>query len=203
MPVKLLSQTTTRTPVSSIQRAETAERKRTLVDIATLFETALVILASLGGGGAIVFGLSSFLGKVWATRLADEERARFQTELERYRNELQQLAEERRDALVRKRDVYGKVAVAMRIFLDDVSVNEKQAEKAKFYEAFDHASLWASEEVAQALYAFITLLVRHTADPKAVANDQLKNAYRDCLNAMRRDCGFPDTQFNYPVVTFK
>lgn len=48
-----------------------------------------VILGSLGGGGAIVFGLSNWLGKVWAERLMTKERAYHERELEKLRSELE------------------------------------------------------------------------------------------------------------------
>jgi hypothetical protein len=38
------------------------------------FEIAQAVLLSLGGGGAIVFGLSSFLGKVWAQKILQSEK---------------------------------------------------------------------------------------------------------------------------------
>jgi hypothetical protein len=50
----------------------------------TLEETiriAATILLSLGGGGAIVFSLSSWLGKVWADRIMAKERANFEREI--------------------------------------------------------------------------------------------------------------------------
>jgi hypothetical protein len=55
-----------------------------------VWHVALAVLASLGGGGAIVFGLSSWLGKVWATRLLESERAKYAEELERLRSNLEQ-----------------------------------------------------------------------------------------------------------------
>ena len=45
------------------------------------------ILASLGGGAAIVFAFSSWLGKVWANRLMEKERAEYNKELERLKSE--------------------------------------------------------------------------------------------------------------------
>ena len=81
-----------------------------------VWSLAGAILVALGGGGAIVVVLSSWLGKVWATRIADAERARFTKDLEGYKSELQQLAEERRDAITRKRDIYGKLVAEMRVF---------------------------------------------------------------------------------------
>lgn len=53
-----------------------------------LFEIASVILLSLGGGGIIVFALSSWLGKVWANRLMAAETAKHSQDLERLRKEL-------------------------------------------------------------------------------------------------------------------
>ena len=47
-----------------------------------LGEIVLAVLASLGGGGAIVFGMSNWLGKVWADRLMQKERAKYERQLE-------------------------------------------------------------------------------------------------------------------------
>ena len=47
------------------------------------------VIAALGGGGAIVAGLSSWLGKVWANRLMAEEKAKYEKELERLAKQLE------------------------------------------------------------------------------------------------------------------
>ncbi len=47
------------------------------------WNTALAVIASLGGGGTIVFAFSSWLGKVWASRILAVEKH----ELEMLRNE--------------------------------------------------------------------------------------------------------------------
>jgi hypothetical protein len=39
-----------------------------------IFETALALLVSLGGGGAIVFALSGYLGKRWAERALEKQK---------------------------------------------------------------------------------------------------------------------------------
>jgi len=44
------------------------------------------ILASIGGGTAIVFGFSSWLGKVWANRLMEKEKNEHSRELESLKN---------------------------------------------------------------------------------------------------------------------
>ena len=166
-----------------------------------IWELAGAIILSVGGAGLLVTGLSSWLGKVWATRIADAERARFAKDLEGYKSELQHLLEDRRDALTRKRDVYARLVTSMRVFLGGprvVSDDEKQA----FLAAFDHASLWASEGVVSSLGRFLDATVRHAANPKNVSNDEFKDFYRACVEEMRRDCGFPNTEFKYPVIQF-
>jgi hypothetical protein len=49
---------------------------------AELVEIVLSVLAALGGGAAIVGAFSNWLGRVWADRLMEKERARYQRELE-------------------------------------------------------------------------------------------------------------------------
>jgi len=39
------------------------------MDIKAVYDVAFAIIISLGGGGIIVFALSSWLGKVWANRI--------------------------------------------------------------------------------------------------------------------------------------
>ncbi len=58
------------------------------MSVADVFKTALAVLASVGGGGAIVLGLSGWLGKVWAERLMERERQDYRKELERLRADL-------------------------------------------------------------------------------------------------------------------
>jgi hypothetical protein len=44
------------------------------MNISDLAKIVVSVLVSLGGGGAIVVGLSSWLGKIWAERLMERER---------------------------------------------------------------------------------------------------------------------------------
>ena len=46
-----------------------------------IVKIATAILLSLGGGGAIIFAFSSWLGKVWADRIMAKERANFEREI--------------------------------------------------------------------------------------------------------------------------
>lgn len=57
--------------------------------IAEVWKVVEAVLLSLGGGSAIVLGFSNWLGKVWANRLMEKERAAHAAELERLRSSLE------------------------------------------------------------------------------------------------------------------
>ena len=52
------------------------------------FELAAAIIAGLGGGGAIVWALSSLIGKVWANKILEKEKAEYAKDIEYYKSEL-------------------------------------------------------------------------------------------------------------------
>lgn len=54
-----------------------------------VFEVAGAILVSVGGATAILFGFSSWLGKVWATRILDRERSKYSEQLEEIKHRLE------------------------------------------------------------------------------------------------------------------
>jgi len=63
------------------------------------------ILVSLGASGVIVVALSSWLGKVWATRMMQAEQAKHAIALEKLRSELNQQTTSELELLKRKLDV--------------------------------------------------------------------------------------------------
>lgn len=73
-----------------------------------LFELASVILLSLGGGGVIVFTFSSWLGKVWASRLMAAETAKHSQDLERLREELSRNSESHKVKLRKSELIFEK-----------------------------------------------------------------------------------------------
>lgn len=52
-------------------------------------EIATAIIVSIGGAGAIILGLSSWLGKVWANRILEREKAEHSKEIENYKSRLE------------------------------------------------------------------------------------------------------------------
>lgn len=53
-----------------------------------IFEIAGAVLVSLGGAGAVLFTLSGFLGKIWANRIMEKEKAELDKDIEKYKNKL-------------------------------------------------------------------------------------------------------------------
>lgn len=67
--------------------------------VKTIFEVAAAIIMSLGGGAALVLALSSFLGKTWAERLLEREKAAYAAELESLRRSYSEELEHVRSSL--------------------------------------------------------------------------------------------------------
>jgi hypothetical protein len=53
-----------------------------------ILQIVILVLASFGGGAVIVVGLSSWLGNLWASRILQGERSKFEVQLEGLRHEL-------------------------------------------------------------------------------------------------------------------
>jgi len=109
------------------------------------------VLLALGGGAAIVFALSKWLGGVWANRILENERAASAREHE---------------LLVRRRNVYAKLAVSLRVFLRRHEHNAPD-NREQFLEAYDEASLWAPDSVrgSGVKSLFLTLALEFGRNP--------------------------------------
>lgn len=53
-----------------------------------ILEISATVIASLGGGSAIILGLSKWFGKLWANLILEEEKAKHQKEIEGYKSNL-------------------------------------------------------------------------------------------------------------------
>ena len=58
------------------------------MNLEDIWKIAAAILTSLGGGALIVAAFSSWLGKVWANRILEKDRAKYQTEIEILKSDL-------------------------------------------------------------------------------------------------------------------
>lgn len=156
------------------------------MDFSQLLSIVGAVLLALGGGTVIVFALARWLGGVWANRILETEKATHARESE---------------LLVRRRNVYTKLAVSMRIFLkrhdDKTPINY-----GPFLEAYDEASLWAPDSVMNPLGQFLDLNRQNTAVNGSVPQEALQAAFSSCVTEMRKDSGFPNTSYKYRFVSF-
>ena len=156
--------------------------------ISELFSVAGAALLSLGGAGTLLVALSSWLGKVWASRLLEREKAELiksiettKAELtrsieqekaamaafhEEHKAEIQELSSQRLDAVNRRRDVYARLATKMRILLRaDMPSAQREQDKWAFLAAYDEGYIWATEPVAAAIRDLVeTIEKKATAD---------------------------------------
>ncbi len=160
--------------------------------VSDVFAVSGAVIASLGGGGLLVLAMSSWLGKVWATRIMERERlaltisieqakAELMRSIERekaelakfheaHKSELQELSTQRQDALNRKRDVYTELATRMRVLLKaSVSPEQQELDKRAFLAAYDKGYIWAAEAVIAAIRDLIDVM-----EAKAGVDAQLK-----------------------------
>ena len=106
------------------------------------------------------------------------------------------------DALNRRRDVYSRLATALRVFVDS-NKHPDEKEKKEFLKAYDEGCLWASEAVIQALGKLIDIMQLNSKAKGMVSQSDMRAAYTECVLAMRKDSGFPDSNFEYRFVTFQ
>jgi hypothetical protein len=156
------------------------------IDLTGVFSVAAAVLLSIGGGAVIVFALSRWLGTVWAGRILEQERQRNQRELE---------------ILIRRRNVYSKLATSLRVFLrntDDRNPDMRQ----RFLEAYDEPSVWAPDSVMNSVGALLDLIHANTVKKGSVDEQALRKAFAECMTEIRRDAGFASTTFSYRMVSF-
>ena len=59
------------------------------MSIDEIFMVSGSILGSIGGAAAIIFGFSTWLGKVWANRILEQDKLKYTSELEKIKSQLQ------------------------------------------------------------------------------------------------------------------
>lgn len=66
------------------------------MNIEVVFKIAAAIITSIGGSAFIIVALSSWLGKVWASRILEKDKLKYSSELEAIKSELQRESEKQK-----------------------------------------------------------------------------------------------------------
>lgn len=181
------------------------------------------IIASLGGSGAIILGLSNYLGKVWAERLMTTERANHEQKLERLRIQLQKenqlhLAELNNDLEIYKQThlrEHGDKLVIYRATIDlvaimlakvemivlqhkrELSPEEKEKFETERLKIYGYLAMIAPQEVMDANDAFIDQLLAIVFDGETTSWEVIRTKALCLTNAMRRDIGIDKSDVAY------
>lgn len=138
------------------------------IELKDLFALSGVILASLGGGAAVIFGFSSWLGKVWANRLMTKEKAEYAQELESLRSRLTQDTESYKIKLRKSEFIFQKEYEAASEFV---------ALKRSFLPTYSHPDMdWheACDEIAHAFHEIEIALGAYLSKHGAVLKPEVK-----------------------------
>ena len=181
------------------------------------------IIASLGGSGEIILGLSNYLGKIWAERLMATEKANHEQKLEYLRVQLQKenqlhLAElnngleiykqthlrEHSDKLVIYRATIDLVAIMLAkvemIVLRhkrELSPEEKEIFETERLKIYGYLAMIAPQEVMDANDAFIDQLLAIIFDGETTSWEEIRAKALCLTNAMRRDIGIDKSDVAY------
>ena len=184
----------------------------TLQDVLNL---SVAVIASIGGGAAIVFGLSSFLGKVWANRLMDRERAEHTADLEHLRSELKHQADRNlteltanldlaKDALTRDRsdktqiyraslDLIATIAAKLTIIIigarPPLSAEEIEEFAIQRLKVYAYLAMHAPQYVMDANDALTDFILAVMHNEKQSTWQEFRVLALNLLNAIRKDLG--------------
>lgn len=157
------------------------------MNIQEILQVTASVFITLGGASVIIFALAKWLADLWQARIIEDRKSGLLREHE---------------LLIRRRNVYAKLVVAMRIFLNSTppATNDQ---KNTFLNAYDEAALWASESVVLHLSKLIKLAhIKPTADRGENSHVEMRSAFIDCIKEMRRDCGFPSSNYEHQIIRF-
>ncbi|SMF96091.1 hypothetical protein SAMN02949497_3474 [Methylomagnum ishizawai] len=188
-----------------------------------IFEVAAAIITSLGGAAVVLFGLSSWLGKFWASKLLAEERAKHEKELESIKANLKiqtdsKLAQidhwltiEKETHLKHHNDkinIYRLSIDLISNFLHEIeqaSINPEKIVQKEVIERFlmqrlqvyGYLAMLAHQEVMDRFDALIDLLLDIIYDNKNPSWHEIRSLAITLLNAVRADLGISSGTIEY------
>jgi len=166
------------------------------------FKIAQAILLSLGGGGLIVFLLSSFLGKIWAQRILQTEKYEHDKEIAAFKNKLEALAQVNSLNYKQKIDLYKLVSNPI-VELVALLSKEDGLTKEAYYE-FDRKrlhitaqlALFAPQNVFEAFNSMIDYIY-DSLDNGSYEFVEFREKALGFLSEMRKDIGIYDDNVSY------
>ncbi|TMP38967.1 hypothetical protein [Pseudoalteromonas rubra] len=187
-----------------------------------IISISATILCSLGGGAVIIFGLSNFLGKVWADRLMSNEKAKHAQELEAVRSKFQRESHQSLAFLQSEIDIlreaklreYNDKLVIYRAAMDlvatilaklEMTVLEgrkfSETDKEQFQidrlKIYAYLAMVANQEIMDENDKFTDLMIEILFEGRESSWEELRMIALGLVNAMRKDIGIDKSTVSY------
>ncbi|WP_335943730.1 hypothetical protein [Pseudomonas sp. G166] len=167
-------------------------------DIFKLFTATIV---SVGSGGVIVFALSSWLGKIWASRILANETHQLAAQLEATKRDLDVIKENtlrfQNDKIIAYREVI-EIVARLLAKLDSKESGRLTEEDAEAYfdefneqriRLYGYLAILAPQTVMDAQDSLIDHLLKIAGDHVEYEWTEIRNKSLTLLNAVREDIG--------------
>lgn len=174
-----------------------------------VFRLVTAAVASIGTAGILFFGLSSWLGKIWASRILENEKHRLDTALEATKRDLDVIKETtlrfQNDKILIYRTVIETVARLLAALDSHESGRLVTAEAGARYDEFNeqririygYLAMLAPQTVMDAQDDLIDHLLKITNGKAEYEWVKIREKALVMLNAVRADIGINDTPIAY------
>ncbi|MFC1235971.1 hypothetical protein [Vibrio sp. F74] len=183
--------------------------KESILEWDSIFKISAGFLASVSSAGVIFFGLSSWLGKVWAQRILEQEKNKLASELETTKRELdiakERLINNHTDKTVIYRMVIDAIAEILAAF-DAHYTRKLSPEEAKLaLESFNkdrirlygYLGMLAPQAVMDSQDALIDRLLLISYGNASYEWDEVRQLALSLINEIRKDIGIDRKPIQY------
>lgn len=174
-----------------------------------VFKFITAAVASVGVAGAVIFALSSWLGKVWATRILDREKSTLNKELEATKRELDVYKDtylrNHNDKIVVYRAVIDIVAKLLATFDSFQSGRLQQPEAGKAFDLFNeqrmqtygYLAMLAPQQAMDAHDRLIDHLIKISNGSATYEWEEVRDLAIGFINEVRIDVGIDKEPISY------
>lgn len=170
----------------------------TEMDWKTLFEIAGAALAAIGSAGALLFALSSWLGKVWASRILEKER----TDLAIFKETVLKERNEKVATYKTVVDVVSKILADLDKWHAGHLAPEKGVEAYHLFNeqrmrAYGYLGMVAPQSVMDAQDRLVDHIMQITAGQIPYKWDEVRSRALGLINEIRKDIAIDKTSISY------
>ena len=192
-----------------------------------ILQIAATIIAAVGASGGIIAGISGWLGRIWASRLMEADRARHSQELEQLRASLKSEQDQRMKQLQNDLDIFREkhlkahqdkiatyrmaAAIIASILTDIERFGEGRADKQEAPKIKDrftndrirlygYLAMLAPQSVMDAQDALVDHVLMIIHGREAYKWDKIRELGLTFLNEVRKDIGIDSTPIEYKGI---